>query len=404
MSRYVFVLGYAKELCLAELTAVLTPFSPRIEILSSGLILAETQKPLEAASLQNTLGGTVKIGELISETPNLSAEVFFVLLRNFQASGKRITFGLSFYSPPSVDPHRLAQEIKDELASKHIPCRYILAKQGNELSSVVVFKNQLLEFLLIFKKDVGWMIAKTISVQDPDNWNSRDYGRPHASPKSGMLPPKVARMMVNIAMSNISAKGGQKSKNKFTLLDPFCGMGTILAEAVLLGIKVIGSDKSKEVAAKAQKNLEWLTRMYQLGKEAKFQVLISDAGHIAEKFDKNSVDIIVTEPFMGRVYSKKETSLIQKGRPIGVLEIRNTLKGLEKLYKGAFKNWRGILRRDGIVTMAFPEIDFGGQKYSVKSLVDTCENLGYTRVQGPLDYGRPQAVVRRKIYVFKKLT
>jgi len=83
-------------------------------------------------------------------------------------------------------------------------------------------------------------------------------------------------------------------------------------------------------------------------------------------------------------------------------EIRNAIKGLEKLYIGCLRDWLDLLKQDGVIVIALPEIIQGNTKYYVKSIIDSCETLGYTMTSGPLPYSRPQAVVRRLFYIFRK--
>jgi len=83
-------------------------------------------------------------------------------------------------------------------------------------------------------------------------------------------------------------------------------------------------------------------------------------------------------------------------------KIKNIVKGLEKLYLGCFREWYKILKSGGTIMIALPTIVGKRGKYSVKKVIDTCENLGYTKVLGPIAYGRPQAIVIRDFYLFKK--
>ena len=82
--------------------------------------------------------------------------------------------------------------------------------------------------------------------------------------------------------------------------------------------------------------------------------------------------------------------------------IRNTMKGLEKLYIGCLKDWHKVLKPDGRVVMAIPAFHIGDKMLYVKNVVDRCENFGYTKLVGPIEYSRPQAVVRREFFVFRK--
>ena len=82
------------------------------------------------------------------------------------------------------------------------------------------------------------------------------------------------------------------------LLDPFCGNGTILQEALMMGIKVIGIDKDEKSVKDARQNLKWLKRKYKLKGESK--IVLGDSKNL----DVGEVDCIVTEPYMGP-YLKK---------------------------------------------------------------------------------------------------
>ena len=49
------------------------------------------------------------------------------------------------------------------------------------------------------------------------------------------------------------------------MLDPFCGVGTTLIEASLLGFdQMIGSDIDEKAVADTEKNLNWLSREFDL--------------------------------------------------------------------------------------------------------------------------------------------
>jgi tRNA G10 N-methylase Trm11 len=212
-----------------------------------------------------------------------------------------------------------------------------------------------------------------------------------------MLPLKVARMMVNLAKTTEKSKLGLP-----ILLDPFCGMGTILQEALLLGFKVIGSDISENVTKKTVANLNWLVTNFHEIKQEDLKIIDSDAAHISEKLPALSVDAIVTEPYLGAPFEIRNDTLFAKDKKVSREQLENMIKGLEKMYLGALKDWQKILKPTAKIVMIMPEIIFQNHVYTVKKIVDSCENLGYTLLQGPYNYARPQAVVKRKIYVFSK--
>lgn len=66
------------------------------------------------------------------------------------------------------------------------------------------------------------MIGQTVWVQDIDAYSQRDMGR-ERSMVVGMMPPKLAQMMINFAT---------KGDKKLQIWDSFCGLGTTLIESI----------------------------------------------------------------------------------------------------------------------------------------------------------------------------
>lgn len=354
MSELLFMFGRTPELSFQELSAVIGTRPTRLA--ADVAVVSTTRSPEELIAV---LGGTVKIAREKGRLSSLTAKA---LLPFFSALWHG-TFGISAYGNVRIDTEML-RRIKEGLGSG---ARYVMPKEGSSLTSVVVSKQKIRE-LIIVPSSRGYIIGETAAVQDFEAWNRRDYGRPYADPKSGMLPPKVARMAVNLAGTGV-------------LLDPFCGMGTILAEAALTGWKVFGSDQSGMAVEKAKKNLAWS------GGVGTF--FVSDATHVSEHVAAQSVDAIVTEPYLGPV-------------SVGEGNVKNMIKGLEKLYIGCLKDWYRVLKPEGKVVIALPQYAVGGKMFFVKTVIDRCETLGYTVLLGPLKYSRPQAVTRRQFYVLQK--
>ncbi|MBU2416462.1 methyltransferase domain-containing protein, partial [Patescibacteria group bacterium] len=264
--------------------------------------------------------------------------------------------------------------------------RYVAPHEGSVLSSVVVAKQHVQELIAV-RSENGYIIGKTLAVQEFEEWSKRDYSRPYADPKSGMLPPKVARMLVHAAVG-FHGEG-------MTILDPFCGMGTILGEASLERCRVIGGDQDTHVISKARKNLEWLATVYQNIDISHSVFYAGDATGVSKHIREASVDAIITEPFMG-------TTKLGGGSITDAVKIRNIMKGLEKLYIGCLREWHKVLKPSGKVMIAFPEYHLNGKIFAVKKVIDMCEKLGYTNLVGPIEYGRPQAIVKREFYLFEK--
>lgn len=325
---YLFVFGNTPELSKLELDSVHT----------SG-------DPLEIA---NKLGGTVKIAKEFGSFATEEELIEKITEHLISLKLPKIDFGVSGHSG-------LSKIIKKNLEEVGIKARFVLPREGNDLSSVVVTKQKLIE--IIVKDD---KIGQTIWVQDFEEWNKRDYGRPAVDPKAGMLPPKIARMMVNIA-------GGS------TILDPFCGVGTVLAEALMVGRTVFGSDVSKAQVERTQKNLEWLNKH-------PFRLFENDARNISSKITEK-IDAIVTEPDLGHSTDK------------------NLREKLGYLYISSLTDWQKILKPGGKVVMVIPTFTVSKDKelHLVKMVLDRAKIMGYSEFHEPIAYHRPQAIVKRNI-------
>ncbi len=390
MTSWIIVLGAAGPLGRAELEALFS--SSSFTQLSDSCVLFDPPGGISPQTIQEAAGSVVKIARVVQTMPTIVADKLASVLISLSPDGQKITFGISRYDGDEVRPAFLA-EIKDSLEAQGRGARFVQARHG-VLSSVVVSKGHVQE-LVIAKHGDQFVVGATVTVQDFEAWGRRDFGRPYADPKSGMLPPKVARMVVNIALKNSEIFQG-KPVQEFTILDPFCGMGTILAEGLLRGARTIGSDISVQVVDRARKNLDWLVKEYPSGAH-RYDLFVSDATHVSEHLAPDCVDAIVTEPFMGTTRLGGNDKLHMTHD-----EVKNTIKGLEKLYIGALRDWAFILKSGGKVVIAIPRYEVGGRTYVVKKVVDNCENLGYSKLLGPIEYSRPKAVVKREFYLFQK--
>jgi tRNA G10 N-methylase Trm11 len=110
----------------------------------------------------------------------------------------------------------------------------------------------------------------------------------------GMLPPKLAQIIVNLASSGNNRFGA-------TVLDPFCGTGVILQESLLMGFKAYGTDIEQRMIDFSNNNLTWFKDNFLSEKE--------DVTPLLEKGDAtshkwlNSFDFVAGETYLGRPLS-----------------------------------------------------------------------------------------------------
>ena len=207
------------------------------------------------------------------------------------------------------EPKRLGMMIKKTLTDSGLSVRVALPEFNSlSLASVVVTKNLLLEkgaeICIIGGKEKVYT-AKTLVVQDFEDYGRRDYHRPVRDEQQGMIPPKVAQIMLNLS----GVKKGD------SVLDPFCGIGTIVQEGLLLGFKMFGSDINRVAIRGSEQNLEWFRNRYHVP-AGKYIINISDARNVSKLIDKTPINAIVTECTLGPIYGKfPDTNEIEKTLP-----------------------------------------------------------------------------------------
>ena len=85
-------------------------------------------------------------------------------------------------------------------------------------------------------------------------------------------------------------------ENGKTILDPFCGTGTFLIEAIIQGYKVAGVDNRKECVFGTKKNLLWIMKEYNLKNRIRY--VKQDNAEKLSCVETSTIDGIVTEPIL----------------------------------------------------------------------------------------------------------
>ncbi len=215
------------------------------------------------------LGGTQKTAKVLAELPfNNFAKVKRYLLDNVPKHTEHLpdgkfTLGLSVYglSVSLPELNRAALELKRVVKQTGRPVR-VVPNKSLALNSAQVLHNKLTHRgaweLIIFSSGNNTILAQTIFVQDIEGYAARDQARPSRDARAGMLPPKLAQILVNLAAGHLA----DKDPAKIRILDPFCGSGVVLQEALLMGYHVIGSDINPKMVDYATNNIRWLFDKY----------------------------------------------------------------------------------------------------------------------------------------------
>lgn len=387
--RYYFQLGREPNISFHEITAALS--SRHISFIREkqtpdGVIFS-ISVPFDPDVFMPILGGTVLIGEYMGTVKDRVNDLA-TLIDTVQLGGK-IQFSLA--------DERLGLQVKKELKSRGRSVRYV-----KPTNTAALLHNNLVE-----KQGHVTLIGNdafiTRAIQPIEAFSERDFGRPGRDAKSGMLPPKLARMMINLS--------GVAPNKETTLLDPFCGSGTVLMEAMLLEFgSVIGSDLSEKAVDDSKKNVVWLQQQYnsitvkQPGKKTDtllygytgMDIFHIDATKLHTKLKSSSVDVIVTEPSLGKPLNGREKKIM----------LDQQAQELKELYVNAFASFQKILKKNGVVVFLIPRFQWGKEWVRIDCKKDI-EQLGFS--VEPFDdkneyllYRRPDQLVGREVWRFRK--
>lgn len=384
--QYFFILGNNFNLNKAELFAFLNFNKLKFKevLISEPVIVLDISilnNDFVAKNIENILGGLIKYGLVESEIKNLDQLDIKNIFTDLKKEGKN-NFGISSYLfKTKIDV--LGIKIKKYLKQHVFSIRYVSSKE-NPLSSVIVKKEILNKQgieLVIIKKQQSYLIGKTQAVQLFEEFEKRDYNRPVRDLISGMLPPKVAKIMINLASQKLNS----------LILDPFCGHGTVLQELLLLGYKnIIGSDIDKAAVLGSQKNIDWLKKNYDL-KKTNVKIFLADSQKLSNFLKNSSIDSIISEPFMGPALKGSET-------PEQIVKNKNNLTAL---YKKSFIEFAKILKKQGLICIIIPKFKVRGREYifEIKNLIPN--NLKRLD-NNDLFYSRPNQKVIRQIILLQK--
>ncbi|KKR99896.1 MAG: hypothetical protein UU49_C0002G0010 [Candidatus Magasanikbacteria bacterium GW2011_GWC2_41_17] len=388
--QYIFILGREPELSTAEIFSLFKrlKIEYKVSFFQKETLILDIIEKMDTAKVMAQLGGTIKIAEVKKQFGKIESIDFKKEILNLikeKITDKKIFFGISAYIGKFPT---LGLQIKKELANQEIKARFVSSRE-KVLSSVVVKTNKLLnenglEIIIAGDKNQIW-IGRTLIIQPFAEFSERDYGRPGRDKFSGMLPPKLAKILVNLAEISQDA----------VILDPFCGSGTILTEAMLMEyVNVLGSDNSDKAIADAQKNIDWL-------KLKNCKLTKCNAVLLSKCFPANSVDAIITEPFLGPPLRDRETKE----------NIQKIIDGLTQLYYASLNEFAKVLKPNGVIIMIWPVLQ---QRFFLPLLEKmTIMNLRIESLFPPafqqfktqrqtLIYARPDQKVGREIIKLKR--
>lgn len=376
------LLGRQPELGIAELESILG--SDCLKPIPGAVIIEKEVQDVPFFRF----GGLMKLGKVLNtlETTQWRDIEEYLIPACVEHSATvpegKLTIGLSAYgfNLTSKILERTGLSIKKAVKATGRPVR-LVPNKDLDISAAQILHNKLTHEngwdLIIYRDGGRTILARTAFVQDIEGYTARDQARPFRDARVGMLPPKLAQIIINLA-------AGDKPQ---TILDPFCGTGVILQEASLMGYSVYGTDNDARMIEYTQKNLDWLQTRFNV--TPKYSAEVGDA----TKFKwKQPIDAVATEVFLGKPMSGKPEPKI----------IREEIAEVQQLLKNALRNLAGQLKPGTKCCFAIPAWFYDGNVHLLP-LIDQIEEIGYTLSTfrhvrpGPLIYRREGQIVGRQL-------
>lgn len=362
------------------------------------------------------LGGSRKFAKVLVKLDQQSFESISDYLINVAPlkakelpSGKLI-LGLSAYGFSSgVNRKKLLSlglKIKKTLKLENRSVRFV-PPEDTEISTAQVIHNKLTGQkawdLIIAKINDDIVIAQTIKVQDIEAYGKRDQKRPGRDTKAGMLPPKLAQIIINLAAGRIPAENlpnvcddvdYKPKKLNARVLDPFCGSGVILQEALMMGYDVTGSDINHRMIELSKQNMEWLRPKLKIN-DLTTSLSVGDATTYQWESPFNFVasEIDLGEALISSPDKEKIASLATKANAL----LEKFLTNIKDQTKPGFR-----------LCLAIPSWEYKGKMISLP-LIDHLDSIGYNQLDfqgfsssGPLIYHRAGQRVGRQLLILSR--
>lgn len=406
------VLGRQPALGLAELESLYG--RGKIKPIGTKAVIVDVDPCLLAF---DRLGGSTKFTKLLTSlatTDWKQIEKFLVQVspdHSQQMPEGKMRLGLSAigFDVDLKQLHSSGLALKKAIKKTGRNVRYV-PNQELELNTAQILHNQLTgptgwELVMIRDNDQT-LIAQTVKAQDIVSYTKRDRDRPKRDARVGMLPPKLAQIIINLAAGEVpedklqsicDIPAGEPIPLQYldqVVLDPFCGTGVIIQEALLMGYGVYGTDINRRMVDYTVENTKWLTDHFPTAAE---NTQFENADATQYKWPRQ-FDLVASETYLGRPFTTKPSSEI----------LAQTMSECNLIIKKFLKNIHGQLKSGTRLCIAIPAWQIEPNQLKHLPLIDQIDELGYNRVSfehardADLVYFRQDQFVARQLLVITR--
>jgi len=328
------------------------------------------------------LAGVHKVAPLVATSDIPSEGVAALVQKVAPFLTDKPTLSVSGYDLEGDDYDVVVRALLDEVKKAGFSKAHLLRPDRDELLAEQVLSRGAMD-VVAFPYHGGIGLGPTVWVPDSASMRARGTQRP--TPHSDIsMSPRLAQTLLSIA-------GLQPGE---TMLDPFCGSGTILAEAFMRSVRCLGLDAKTNRVKDARENLGWLVGSV---KDRGFDIRVGDARDLPRMLHRSKVDAVVSEPvLLPRIEARPRTRTAE-----------DLIAPAGEVYGEALASMAQVLRPGGRIVLVVPVI----QTMDDEEVTLTLEGrgLGLRLLQpGPVGFQYPVRLsfestrwVRRAVYVFE---
>ena len=318
----------------------------------------------------NRLGGILKLAIKLEVKP-------LDYLKNLPTG--KITLGISDYSTHASRKSAQLEALKfKKILTRHGRSVRVLENKQAVLSTATSLHNGLSgqnpRKVELIKLDNNWY--RVTGVQDIDAYTRRDQARPARDARVGMLPPKLAQILINLC-------GPLPSGSR--ILDPFCGTGVVLQEALLMGYTAYGTDISERMVEYSERNLNYFD----------FKNYKIEAGDATIFQWSQPIDAVACEGYLGQPMSQIPTEI----------ELKEQQQECKSIILGFLKNLMSQIKSGTPAVIAVPAWLRSDGTYKRLEVLAFLDDLGYNvnnKSREGLIYCREGQIVARDILILRK--
>ena len=418
---YIAILGRQPSIGMAELEQVFGDvrwFSDQAAVIKSSSFDVER------------LGGTQKAGRVVAEIPGAdwrraSMKLVQAYTQAWSDTEGKITLGLSAYGfdVTSREVQKTGIILKGKLKAQGVSLR-LIPNAEPALNTATSHHNKLglsdnkVELLIVRAKNGKVIIAESVGAQNITSLARRDQERPKRDAFVGMLPPKLAQIMINLTGIQLMQSNDLDRKDTMhlqpdlgssakplgesvvsksdrpTILDPFCGTGVLLQEALLLDYNSYGTDLADKMIDYSQINLDWIKTISHA--EGDFKLAQGDAMNTTWS---QPIDVVAAETYLGQPFSAPPSNS-------KLIEVRGNCDHIISTF---LKNIGKQLHSGTPLCLGVPAWRDGNGDFTHLPLIKNLAQLGYEHVElknvraNDLLYYREDQIVARELLVLKKI-